>query len=339
MQNDDVIRPTPGLVRARVEAAWPLAVRHGLTHPLVAGLGLAQAPPADRRLPVSALDALWDALIDRDGPAAPLAMAAGVRASSYGLLTYLLGCAPSGQHALRRLGSAYRDLLSEGTDYRVSVDRRHVEIDVELRGESRSSAATVFAAASVVGFVAAEVEGAPRPVHVQLQREAPVPRAASEFGTFFGPGVHYGAARSRVVYAREDLERRMHGSDPRLAEILEHAARERRTAPRPTAEALHELLLACPRPGSTSQADAAASLGLSPRSLRRRLAEEGTGYGEVLDRVRARFAQAELQVPGVRVATVAASMGYADAAAFRRAFRRWTGASPAAWAKAMRRDR
>ena len=31
---------------------------------------------------------------------------------------------------------------------------------------------------------------------------------------------------------------------------------------------------------------------------------------------------------------VAESMGYADAAAFRRAFRRWTGASPAAWARA-----
>lgn len=329
-------------LRARVEAARPLALRLGEGHPLVRGLGLHRPrPPAggsEPQLPLAALDALWDAVVEREGPGVPLRLAQDVRASSFGLLTYLLGCAPSGQHALRRLGSAYRELLSEGTGYDVSVDRRHVEIEVALHGDRRSSAARLFAVASVVGFVAGEVEGAPRPCRVELSGAAPPSSEALACTRFFQGAVIHGAPRSRVVYDRAALERRLRGSDPALAEILEHAVRSRRSAATPMAEALRQVLLAAGPTAAVGQAHAAAALGCSPRSLRRHLAEEGTSFQAVLDGVRQGWAEAWLAVPSTPIAAVADTLGYADEAAFRRAFRRWTGMSPAAWAGLVRRD-
>lgn len=318
--------------RARLEAARPLVARLGARSPVVRGLGLDRAPSSERRLPVAALDRLWDALVEREGVAVPLGVATEVRASSYGLLTYLLGCAPSGQHALRRLGLSYHELLSEGTRYRIAVDGRHVEIEARLQGRPRTAAAELFAAAAVVGFVAAEVLGQPRPLGIHLAIPPPPARSAGAFQRFFGGPMQFEAATSRLVYARRDLERGLRGSDPALCEILEDAAARRRPAPRPTAEAVGGLLAAAGPGARISQAEVAARMGMSARVLRRRLAEEGTGFQLVLDQARQRWAEAWLAEPGTRVAALAQALGYADTAAFRRAFRRWTGMSPAAWA-------
>lgn len=76
----------------------------------------------------------------------------------------------------------------------------------------------------------------------------------------------------------------------------------------------------------------AAELGLTERSLRRRLSAEGTSYQALLDEVRSALARSLLGGRAtIPVADVAARLGYADAAAFTHAFRRWTGTTPAAY--------
>ena len=71
----------------------------------------------------------------------------------------------------------------------------------------------------------------------------------------------------------------------------------------------------------------AAALGMTERTLRRRLAAEGTGYREVVDQVRSGLA-AQLLAVGLPVADVAARLGYAEPAALTHAHRRWTGRAP-----------
>lgn len=76
----------------------------------------------------------------------------------------------------------------------------------------------------------------------------------------------------------------------------------------------------------------AAELGLTERSLRRRLSAEGTSYQALLDEVRSALARSLLGGRAtIPVADVAARLGYADAAAFTHAFRRWTGTTPGAY--------
>jgi AraC-like DNA-binding protein len=75
----------------------------------------------------------------------------------------------------------------------------------------------------------------------------------------------------------------------------------------------------------------AKELGVKPRTLRARLAAEGTTFKEVLDAVRKDCALREIASPGTKLASVAAQVGFSDSASFTRAFKRWTGTSPTEW--------
>lgn len=75
---------------------------------------------------------------------------------------------------------------------------------------------------------------------------------------------------------------------------------------------------------------AAAELNVSTRTLRRYLAVEGTTYQRLADDVRRALALDLLTTTALPVEQLAVRLGYADAAAFTRAFRRWTGTTPGA---------
>jgi AraC-like DNA-binding protein len=79
----------------------------------------------------------------------------------------------------------------------------------------------------------------------------------------------------------------------------------------------------------------AEQLGMSVRSLARHLAQEGTSFGEVLDRLRHRLALRYLEDEHVALRQIARSLGYSEIGAFNHAFKRWQGTSPGQ----VRRDR
>ena len=76
-------------------------------------------------------------------------------------------------------------------------------------------------------------------------------------------------------------------------------------------------------------AEVARALHISPRTLHRRLAEEGSSFQAVKDALRRDVAISSLAKSGRPVAQIAADLGFADTAAFYRAFLRWTGMAPA----------
>ena len=80
--------------------------------------------------------------------------------------------------------------------------------------------------------------------------------------------------------------------------------------------------------GNTNAAAVAEKLGVSARTLHRRLQQEGTSYQDLLDRVRFRLAVRYLGA-GRTVAEVAQLVGFAQASTFHRAFKSWTGETPA----------
>jgi AraC-like DNA-binding protein len=83
----------------------------------------------------------------------------------------------------------------------------------------------------------------------------------------------------------------------------------------------------------------AARLHLSSRTLRRHLAAEGASLRHLVDEARRSKAIELLTLHHLSVEQVALRLGYADAAAFIRAFRRWTGTTPAAYATGLRAGR
>jgi AraC-like DNA-binding protein len=80
--------------------------------------------------------------------------------------------------------------------------------------------------------------------------------------------------------------------------------------------------------GQCSAAAVADELGVHPRTLQRRLAEEGTSFAEIADTERRDQAARLLSEPGLQLRQVAGLLGYAEQSTFNRSFRRWYGTTP-----------
>jgi AraC-like DNA-binding protein len=78
-------------------------------------------------------------------------------------------------------------------------------------------------------------------------------------------------------------------------------------------------------------ASIAAGLGLSPRTLQRKLQEAGASFQQVLDAARHALAQDYLRQRGLSLADIAFLLGYQEQSAFTHAFREWSGMNPGAW--------
>jgi len=72
-------------------------------------------------------------------------------------------------------------------------------------------------------------------------------------------------------------------------------------------------------------------LGMSARTLRRRLEKEGTSYQRIKDNARRDVAIALLSRDGLTVSEVAEQLGFSDPSAFHRSFKKWTGQSPGSY--------
>lgn len=85
--------------------------------------------------------------------------------------------------------------------------------------------------------------------------------------------------------------------------------------------------------GRCSIHDCARFLGLPVRTLQRHLAQSGTSFSHIVDRVRAASAKRRLLQAGVSIEQLALELGFAEQASFGRAFKRWTGHTPGEFAK------
>jgi AraC-like DNA-binding protein len=94
------------------------------------------------------------------------------------------------------------------------------------------------------------------------------------------------------------------------------------------AERVRDLLL---ENGAQTRIDmnaVARSLGLSARSLRRRLCDEGISYNTIAESALATLAKQLLADQARSIQETAYTMGFSDPSAFYRAFKRWTGTTP-----------
>jgi AraC-like DNA-binding protein len=84
-----------------------------------------------------------------------------------------------------------------------------------------------------------------------------------------------------------------------------------------------------------TQEQVAATLCISPRSMRRQLKEQGQSFRSLVDEVRMRRALEGLRDPEKSIRKIAEACGFSELRGFYSAFHRWTGPSPAAWREAQ----
>jgi AraC-like DNA-binding protein len=136
-----------------------------------------------------------------------------------------------------------------------------------------------------------------------------------------------------LVFDRSSLERTDRSSDPTIGRrFYDQFERRMQAAGDPFASAVQSGIEALIGTQAFSQAKLAKLLGMSVRSLQRRLRERELSYQKLVMEVRKGSAQRLLSQPARNIAEVASALGY-ELSAFNRAFRSWTGMSPSDYRK------
>lgn len=169
------------------------------------------------------------------------------------------------------------------------------------------------------------------PRRIEFTRSGP---KSARYGAYFGCPIRYGAARNVLVLDRADLDLPFPGHNPELLEMLTPAlsvALHELSGQSSFADQVRTVLKRSLASGRPEVADVARQLGMSERTLQRRITEEGTTFRDLLVDARQDIGRLLLSDPGTEIEEVACLLGYQDTSSFYRAFREWEGVTPSRW--------
>lgn len=166
------------------------------------------------------------------------------------------------------------------------------------------------------------------PQALRLQRSAP--SCPEAWQRMFRCPVHFSAEHNQLLLPADRVDRPLESASPELAAANEAIAQRLLAAREPSdwGQRVQRLLTERLPQGDPGEAAIAEALHLSLRSLQRKLAEQGTRYGELLQQTREALARQYLVEGRHSVSEVAYLLGFGDASSFSRAFKRWTGSAP-----------
>ncbi|MBL8542004.1 MAG: AraC family transcriptional regulator [Betaproteobacteria bacterium] len=169
-----------------------------------------------------------------------------------------------------------------------------------------------------------------RPTEVLLSRSPPTD--AAPYRRFFRAPLRFDADETALAFATTWLEQELPGADAKLRQMLQLqvdslAANGNGDVVAQLRRVLRTMLVS----GSGSQEQVARLFSMHRRTLNRRLRERNTTFHALVEQTRFDIARHYLEITHLPIVEIASTLDYADASAFTRAFRRWTGTTPAAW--------
>ncbi len=165
---------------------------------------------------------------------------------------------------------------------------------------------------------------------VLLPRHAPAD--PEPYRRFFRAPVRFDQETAALVFPVHWLGHRVSGADPVFRQVFAACVQDlEASAEKDWKEDLRRLLRTEILTNQCSAATVADRLALHRRTLSRHLHADGTGYRRLVDEGRFEIARQLLAHTGVPLGQIAAALGYSEASAFTRAFRRWSGQTPTAW--------
>lgn len=295
-----------------------------------AGLSLAELTSSGARVPHERVMRFWELAVEQTGDRQlGLHVAQEVEPGVMDLIEYLARCSRTLGEALART-SAYFRLLHDRVEFVVEEQGEQAVLrNLVPPGLATAPAYVENALASAI-VMARRMTNEPIEVLAVYFRH-PEPEPTQAYREVFRGPVRFGAPVDAAVVPRACLDAALREADSALASILERHVRMLLGdgAGAPTLQGrIARLLgseLAGGRPGS---APIARRLAMSPRTLRRGLRAEGTTFRDVVAEVRRELAFRYLRDPQVPIGEVAFLVGFSDANAFHRAFKRWTGRTP-----------
>ncbi len=174
-----------------------------------------------------------------------------------------------------------------------------------------------------------------RPQEVFFQHDAP--RGLAPLRRAFGNRLIFKHYCNGVRFPRDFLSRSISNADPQLLRVLQAQVQhsiDRLKQSNDLLARLNNMLSSRMGKADISADELASQMGMSRRTLHRRLEALGTSFSEQRDIVVLQLAKQTLGTTSVSVTELAQQLGYADSAAFDRAFKRLTGLTPLAYRRA-----
>ena len=170
-----------------------------------------------------------------------------------------------------------------------------------------------------------------------LELTYPAPRYAAQYRALFGCDLRFSASRNRVVIESRWLDMKLPTHHPISAQQALAICRGQAAQVKRQSEivASVERIVRRRLAEHPTLGEVAHSLNLGERTLRRHLAAAGRVYREIHDQLRTERALELLSAGALSIADIGSEVGFSDAREFRRAFKRWTGASPTAMRQAQ----
>lgn len=296
---------------------------------------LRQAGPSQESLPCSGADAqtafLNAAAEALNDASFGLRLAQDYDLRRLGLLFYLMMSAETLGEALaclERFGSA-DDARFDGS-YRVSDIAVTVALDHDAPGRDPVRHLSEFWLLTISRLVALLTGAAAVPLRVSLR--CPRRDADEVTESYFPCGVAFDASEDRIDFESDLADAKLATCDPHLhAYLLQHfeqLAAGARWEPAVLWSRVKKAMVPRLPHGTVTTTNIAHDLGLSTRTLSRRLRHEGRTFSAILDELRAELALHYIGIRKLPISEIAWHLGYREASALVVAFRRWTGMSP-----------
>lgn len=295
-----------------------------------AGLTAAQVQDPEGRIPGAAVRTLWLAAQARSAdPGLGVRAAQAVPFGAYRVIDFLAASAPTVGEGLVRV-ARYFPLINSGVELQLHADAAERRVALVSPGAIGGlPGAYVEYALAVTYLHCRRASGFDWPL-LRVDLAGAAPSSTAEHVQVFGCPVRFGRPHDQLVIAARTWDLPSHNASTDLLRTLEEHAQRVLAALR--AEELEarviRILVEELRGGDPSLDHVARRVGLSPRTLQRRLQLEGVSFADVLDRTRRDFADCYVKEATLALTEIAYLLGFSEQSAFTRAFQRWYGVSP-----------
>jgi len=274
--------------------------------------------------------ALIERVAEFDDPSIGLTMGKRLEATDLGILGHAILAAADVGQMLQTL-STYIYVFSQDNSIRLDVSDQYAVVSYQCLASNVTQIQRdiEFAASGIAKMI--NVISGRRVVPKYVEFEYPKPDYSGKYFSAFRCESNFQRRGNRLHYDRRILDLPIPTSDPRLYEALEFYLKHQlrlRGQDDDLIRKLRHLVMATLHTGIPELPSISSQLGVSERTLQRRLRDKNIVFSDLVDNIRKSIALEYVRGTTYRLTDVAQMLGYTDPSSFTRAFKRWTDSSP-----------
>ncbi|MCG8315096.1 MAG: AraC family transcriptional regulator [Pseudomonadales bacterium] len=296
------------------------------------GVDLSRVESSNERIPISVYDRIQEqALNVLQDPALGLHMGEHTSPSALGLLGHLLISAPTILEAFR-LFFKYHRIVSDAEPSALDIDGEYAILTYDFpRSTSMCNRIRAeFGLVQVCNLGRSMLGGDLKPLEVRFEYVAP--DYVEEYQRIFQAPVLFEQPKTQIIFPVEILRRTLVHADAIMHGLLKEEADKqlKQLEGRKTiADEVEQFLLHKLEDNKPTINQVADHFGINERTLRRKLENQETSFSELLSKVQCKYAKSLLNESHIPIEEIAARLQFSEPSAFYRAFKRWTGLTPA----------